>query len=170
MDLTGYLTLAAARNPLVSVFSGGLDLRQAHDFTALALVERADMKSEWDQAVFAFRRVRVLRLRHLERMPLGTPYPEMVNRVQHVMGSAALAGRQHLAVDGAGVGRPVVDLLRGATMECRLWPVTITGRDAERFADGFHRVPKRDLIAGLQVTLQAGELQFGRGSGSGRRW
>jgi len=59
----------------------------------------------------------------------------------------------------------VADLLRAARMECRLSPVTITGGDAERFADGFHRVPKRDLIAGLQVMLQMGELQIAAGIG-----
>jgi hypothetical protein len=48
-------------------------------------------------------------------------------------------------------------------MGCQLWPVTITGGDMERFADGFYRVPKRDLIAGLQVMLQAGHLQIAAG-------
>jgi hypothetical protein len=161
--MSEYLTLAEVRRPLPSVYFAGLDLGQAHDFTALALIERADLRGDWDPVMYAHRRLRVMRLRHVERMPLGMPYPEMVRRVEHVMGSSAVAGTQYLAVDGTGVGRPVVDLLRGARMGCRLWPVTITGGDTERLVDGFHRVPKRDLIAGLQVMLQAGQLQIASG-------
>jgi hypothetical protein len=101
-----------------------------------------------------------LRLRHLERIPLGTPYPEVVERVVEVTRSKQLAGRCHLAVDGTGVGRPVVDLLRRARPDAILMPVTITGGQVETMDQGFYRVPKRDLIIGLQVLLQRGGLQI----------
>src|SRR5579871_956446 len=39
-------------------------------------------------------------------------------------------------------------------------PVVVTGGEAETKAQGYWRVPKRDLIAGLQVVLQNGELQI----------
>jgi hypothetical protein len=97
------VTGGAGRAPRNAYFAG-LDLGQAQDFTALAVVERAEIKGEWDAVAYCYRKVRELRLRHLERMPLGTPYPEMVARVRHVMGSAAVAGSQYLAVDGTGVG------------------------------------------------------------------
>jgi len=38
--------------------------------------------------------------------------------------------------------------------------VTITGGDAEGETKGHYRVPKRDLIVGLQVAFQNGELQM----------
>jgi hypothetical protein len=41
-----YWTLARLRCPPPSVFFAGLDLGQAHDFTALALIERADLKGD----------------------------------------------------------------------------------------------------------------------------
>jgi hypothetical protein len=104
-----------------------------------------------------------LRLRYLERIPLGTPYPEVVERVVAVTRSRQLAGRCHLAVDGTGVGRPVVDLLRRAKPEAVLQPVTITGGQTETMDQGFYRVPKRDLIVGLQVLLQRGGLQIAKG-------
>ena len=85
--------------------------------------------------------------------------------------SAELAGRCHLAVDGTGVGRPVVDLLRRAGLGCPMLPVMITGGDAEGHSDGYYKVPKRDLIVGLQVLLQAGGAADCGGAGAGaRRW
>ena len=73
----------------------GLDLGQSHDFTAIAAVERVETTGEWDAVGFAFRRVVKLRLRYLERPELGTPYPEIVERVAEVTRSAELAGRRH---------------------------------------------------------------------------
>ena len=43
----------------------------------------------------------------------------------------------------------------------------ITGGDTERYADGYYRVPKRDLIVGLQVLLQQGGLQIAAGMSEG---
>jgi hypothetical protein len=83
--------------------------------------------------------------------------------VARVMRSPALAGKRCLAVDATGVGRPVVDLLRPAELGCPLWPVLITGGDAEGQGQGYFRVPKRDLILGLQVTIQRGDLQIASG-------
>ena len=55
-----------------------------------------------------------LRLRFLERLPLGTPYPDVVERVVKVTRAPELRDRCRVAVDGTGVGRPVLDLLRRA--------------------------------------------------------
>ena len=78
----------------------GVDLGQARDFTAIAVVERAEVIGEWDAAMWAWRKEIRLRLRFLERASLGTPYPEVVDRVVQVTRSRNLAGRCHLAVDG----------------------------------------------------------------------
>ena len=148
-------------------YFAGLDLGQSQDFTALAVVERVELTGERDAVTWAFKKTTALRLRHLERLPLGTPYPDMVERTSEVMNSRQLADRSHLAVDATGVGRPVVDLLRRKRMPCRLWPVLITGGEVETQGEGFYRVPKRDLIVGLQVTLQSGELQIAAGMKEG---
>jgi hypothetical protein len=142
----------------------GLDLGQSQDFTALVVVERAEFAGEWDAATFEHRTETAVRLRHLERIPLGTSYPEVVARVGRVMRSPSLAGgRRHLVVDATGVGQPVVELLQREELPCQIWPVTITGGAAEGMTKGTHRVPKRDLIVGLQVRLQEGELQIAAG-------
>jgi hypothetical protein len=124
----------------------GVDLGQAQDFTAVAAVERVAEQ-------FGYHQYWTLRLRHLERMALGTPYPAMVRRVCEIVRSGELAGRCHLVVDATGVGRPVVDLLREARTGCRILPVTITGGDAESVEGGYYRTPKRDLVTGVQVLL-----------------
>jgi hypothetical protein len=104
-----------------------------------------------------------LHLRYLERIPLGTPYPEVVNRVVEVTRSPELADRCHVAVDGTGVGRPVVDMLRRARAKGILMPALITSGDTETVGDGYYRIPKRDLIIGLQVLLQREALQIAAG-------
>ena len=141
----------------------GVDLGQSRDYTAIAVVERVELKGAWEAAVWAWRKEILLRLRFLERVALGTPYPEVVERVVQVTRSAHLAGRCHLAVDGTGVGRPVVDLLRGARPGCPLMPAIITGGGLETMDQGYYKVPKRDLIVGLQVLLQRRELQIAGG-------
>ena len=87
----------------------------------------------------------------------------MVERVVGLTRSGELAGRCHLVVDATGVGRPVVDLLRRAGPGCPMMPATITGGDAESQEGGYYRVPKRDVIVGLQVLLQSGELKIAGG-------
>ena len=141
----------------------GLDLGQSQDFTALAILERAEKKGEWDGEMFAHRKVTSLRLRYLERIPLGTPYPDVVERVRQVAGSGELQGNCHLLVDATGVGRPVVDLLRRAGLGCQILAATITSGNAETISKDYYHVPKRDLIVGLQVLLQRGALQVAAG-------
>ena len=47
-------------------------------------LERAELTGEYDPAMFAWRKKAALRLRYLERVPLGTPYPDIVERVSGV--------------------------------------------------------------------------------------
>jgi hypothetical protein len=75
----------------VSGYFAGLDVGQAHDYTALAVVEAAESKGKWDSVQYGHNRNRELRLRHLERMALGQPYPAMVARTADVMRSGALS-------------------------------------------------------------------------------
>ena len=151
------------------MYVAGLDLGQKQDPTALAVVEWAEFAGAWDGVTFEHRKETSLSLRYLERIPLGTSYPEVVYRVGCTMRSRQLAGaeRRHLVVDGTGVGPAVVDLLQMEDLQSRLWPVTITGGDTERYADGYYRVPKRDLIVGLQVLVQQGGLQIAAGMKEG---
>jgi len=141
----------------------GVDFGQSRDFTAIAVLERAETKGSWDPVMFAWKKEVSLRLRYLERIELGTPYPEVVDRVVQVTQWPKLAGRCRLAVDGTGVGRPVVDLLWRARPGCVLMPVNITSGLKQTQEGGYYGVPKRDLILGLQVLLQRGVLRIAAG-------
>jgi len=141
----------------------GVDLGQANDYTAIAVLER--------QADPATPRQDTYQVRHLDRLPLGTPYPEQVQTVgtivQRIQETQTEAARRtfypdpplkpRLIVDQTGVGRPVVDMLRHAKHQ-PLYAVTIHGGDTTT-RDGYEiRVPKRELVSVLQVLLQTRRL------------
>jgi len=144
-------------------FFVGVDFGQSVDYTAIAVLERAETTGEWDAGRYAWQRLITMQLRYLERLPRGTPYPEAVARVAHITTSPELAGQCCLAADGTGVGRAVVDMLRDARPGCQLLPVNITSGLQETYEKGYYGVPKRDLILSLQVLLQRGLLQIPTG-------
>ena len=144
-------------------FFAALDLGQVSDFSTLAVIERIQLVGDWDPVAFAWKKRTLLRLRYLERIPLGTPYPDVVCRVNDVMRQVSAEGGCELTVDGTGVGRPVVDLLRRSGLPCKLNAAIITGGIAESNSNGYHHIPKKDLISGLQVAIQMGTLQIAGG-------
>lgn len=142
----------------------GVDLGQAADYTAVAVLERhAPHEDRRQEATY--------HVRHLDRLPLGTPYPQQVERVTQILKQVRrtqeLAARQtwprtplggtYLVVDQTGVGRPVVDMLRQAGHQ-DLHAVTITAGDTMTRDRLDYRVPKRDLVSTLQVLLQTQRL------------
>ena len=141
----------------------GVDLGQAHDYSTVAVVERAELRGDFDAALYAYRKEISLRVRKLERIPLGTPYPDVSWKIVMMTHKGPLANHCHLVVDGTGVGRPVVDLLRQPRPPATLMPVIVTGGMHETTSEGYYHVPKRDLILGLKVTFQKGTLQITRG-------
>jgi hypothetical protein len=143
----------------------GLDLGQKRDFTALALLERIHSTStELDRVTWERKQQTSYQLRYLERFPLGLTYPEIVARVARTLSSPKLtAANTTLVVDATGVGAPVVDMLRAAQLGCEIVPVTITAGDSSRCVNGTWRVPKRDLISGLQVMLEQRLLRIAAG-------
>ena len=85
-------------------YYSGLDLGQAQDFTAWAVLEQTRQP---DPDRPGGRMLTHYALRYLERMPLGTPYPDVCTRLKECYAKAPLTGSV-LAVDETGVGRPVV--------------------------------------------------------------
>src|SRR5882762_6644091 len=88
----------------------GLDLGKSHDPTAIAILERKELIGEWDPVMYAHKRMVAMQLRYLERIPLGTSYPDVVKHVEHIARSADLRKQCYLMVDATGVGPPVVGL------------------------------------------------------------
>jgi len=142
----------------------GVDLGQTTDFSAVAIIQQTEKPGDWNAATFA-REIEVRRdVNHLEKMALGTPYPDVVARLCAIIRSKALENtNRYLVVDTSGVGRPVVDLLERQNLPCRILRVTMTGGAGETMSKGEYRVPKRDLVTGLALKLQCGELRIANG-------
>jgi hypothetical protein len=144
----------SSATPQVDYFTG-LDLGQAQDYTALAVLERTVVTDSTVQG----RQVWHYAVRHLERFPLGTAYTAVCTRVASLFAGPPLADST-LVVDQTGVGRPVIDLLRRSKLRARLRPVTITaGHKASPADGGGWLVPKKELVSTLQVLLQARRLK-----------
>ncbi len=122
----------------------GLDLGQAADYSALAILERHGKEDDCE-----------FRCRHLQRWALKTPYPAIVADTVRMMNSAELRATDQptLAVDATGVGAPVVDLFKRERMSAAFYPVTITGGDTPSYDSGAWRVPKR--VAGFRYSSAA---------------
>src|SRR6266545_1294477 len=119
----------------MSEYFVGLDLGKRHDYSALAVVERAKVKGDWDPVNWRHKMLTERSVRYLERIPLGTPYTEVIWQVDELMSSPALAGRCTLAVDATGLGAPVVDALKDMHMQCKLLPVILTAGELESCKD-----------------------------------
>lgn len=147
---------AYIRDPQIFV---GLDLGQVHDPTAIAILERTDVVLERSPVTFAYNTETRHAIRYLERVALGTPYPDVVEHVRDLVRRPELNGAT-LILDATGVGKPVLDMFRQAKLPCRIVPVTITGGDRQTSEFEHWRVPKRDLITGLMVLFQNEKLQI----------
>ena len=146
---------------MVSRYFVGLDLGQAQDFTALAVLTRPRLTGRECPAD----RKPPYAVPHLKRYLLGTPYPVIVAAVVELLRTSKLHGSM-LVVDQTGVGRAVVDMLTEAMKgkvfaTCR--SVTITaGHDVTVGENGQYRVPKKELVGCLQVLLQSRRLHVAR--------
>lgn len=123
------------------------DLGQARDFTAIIALRRLPPAP----GLTSFSRWETV---HIERVKLGTSYQAIAvhtSALRTMM--VAVDPDVHVAVDGTGVGKAVVEMMRGAAIP-NLTAVTITGG---RTVGGTYMnptVPKADLVAGVSVALQ----------------
>jgi hypothetical protein len=126
----------------------GVDIGQSHDYTAVCVLKKAASDPL------------IMHVVHLARYPLGTLYPAVVSNVTELMHTPQLRGAQ-LVVDATGVGRAVFDMFGAASL--KPVGVLVTGGDVVNHEGGYWRVPKRDLVAAVQVPLQDGRLKFAAG-------
>jgi hypothetical protein len=145
-------------------FIVGLDLGQSADYTALSVIENVLTPDVAKPA----KKHRTLHLRHLERYPLRTLYPDIADGVTKLMQDPKLSPNVFyggtirptspmLIVDQTGVGPAVTDLLKkkGLTFKA----VTITGGYKVNYEGGSWHVPKRDLVGALEVYFHTGTLK-----------
>jgi len=127
----------------------GVDLGQANDPTALALIEHPLTRKPSYQ------------LRALHRFPLGTPYPRLVEQIARRLTNPPLTGRTRLVIDATGVGKPVVDLFKHHQPRLSdLYALTITAGTSVGGNTRNPTVPKRDLIINTAVLLQQQRLRI----------
>jgi hypothetical protein len=149
----------------------GLDLGQSADYTALAIVQ---VVKEVDFEEKPGKIKSYLHLRHLERYPLRTPYTTIADGVSALMRSEELNRYEHdpsrgrtaraktqLFVDKTGVGAGVTDLLKAKGLY--FTPITIHGGEKSHREHGAYNVPKKDLVAALEVPFDTCALKVAEG-------
>ena len=139
-----------------------VDLGQSHDYTAICAIHHrvVPLPTNWKLVNGAYRQQKVERfdVLHLERRPLGEPYPVQVAHVRKLLEREPLIGAK-LALDETGVGRPVADIFNTAGLS----PVRVaigsgmevTQRDGNSFT-----IPKGHLISGLEAKMHCGEFSI----------
>src|SRR5215210_751700 len=94
--------------------SVGVDIGQKVDPTAIAVVEAERRDEEW-----------AFLTRHLERLPLGTPFKDAAQRTSEVVagamermvaaGAKLERGAIAVYVDATGVGAPIMEMIKERT-------------------------------------------------------
>lgn len=139
----------------------GVDIGQKRDPTAVCVAE-----GEWREG--DGRIEPHFNVRHLERLPLGTPYPQVVERIARITDQvmARTGERPTVYVDSTGVGQPVVDLLRERVQSGVVVPVTFTAGDRRTESwEGDHlrvSLGKAFMVSKLQAMLGSGRLHLPR--------
>ncbi|TAK32387.1 MAG: hypothetical protein EPO21_15325 [Chloroflexota bacterium] len=159
----------------MSKYTIGLDLGQAQDFSAIAIVERVG-----DKRPFSYH------LGHLQRYQLHTSYPTIVEQVTALLWRDPLPNQTTLVIDQTGVGAPVLDLFRrrrrgsplalspssrrpapsptldnitASIQAIHITSGTVVNHDKDT---GVWNVPKRDLVSTAAVLLQESRLRIAK--------
>jgi hypothetical protein len=132
-------------------FFAGLDLGQAHDSTAIALLER-----EVDRGRTHYS------LRHLQRWPPGSSYPRIAEEVSQMLRAVPRCGLR-LVVDQTAVGRAVATLFNRNNSVSTREVLISAGHAVTSSEDGCTHVPKKELVSVLQMLLQTQRLKIAAG-------
>ena len=135
----------------------GVDIGQRRDPTAIAVVEQEERRDTETHHI----------ARHLERVPLGSPYPAVAERVAAVVQgvhAATLGETPTLYVDATGVGTPIVDVLRTASVGdlARVVAVFFNHGDRRKVERDEVKLGKAWLVSRMQALLQSGLLHLPR--------
>ena len=95
----------------------------------------------------------------LERFAPGTPFATIAEQVGKVVANGGL-GKPPVIVDLTAVGTSVLRMLRSAVRPAWIVPVTLIAGQEVIHENSKWQVPKRDLVTGLQLLLQARRLQI----------
>ena len=135
----------------------GVDLGQRASHSAIVVLERFEVMPDYTDLLRGKGKSKRYVVRQAERVGLGTPYPDVVQRVKRMV--SALNGDCVLVVDESGVGVAVVEMMREVGMGCPLLPYVITSGQAVTARS----VPRTELVTKLQMMAQRGELEIAWG-------
>ena len=143
----------------------GVDVGQKRDPTAICVVEVEERPAPPPSAGgdSSSRAVVHFPVRYLERLPLGTPYPDISRRLAEIVKGARAKAKStpEVYVDATGVGQPVVDLLRVDARPARITAVYFTHGDRRTVELGVGiKLGKAWLVSRLQTLLQTGRLHL----------
>jgi hypothetical protein len=146
-------------------YFAGLDLGQAHDSSALVILA-ADTFVARERNPLDMSPVRhtVWTVVAAERFALGTPYPDIVYDVSWRFSRSPLSGASTLVLDATGVGAAVWDLFSQQRLPVELSGVVLGAGRAESSSGGKAVVPKLELVDGVRVAMEAGQLFFAAGA------
>lgn len=139
----------------------GLDIGQKRDPTAICVAE-IDPRQSGERTDIHFL------VRHLQRLPLGTPYPQVADRISSMVERLRekTDWPPSLFVDATGVGQPVVDILRDEIQFGNVIEVYFTHGDRRTETKENHQtrvaLGKAYLVSRLQALLQTGRLHIPR--------
>jgi hypothetical protein len=133
----------------------GADIGQRRDYSAYAVVEHTK-----DEMI----------VRRINRLPLGTPFGEVVARLVRVVDDLIARNgsgfpRVWLKIDATAVGAPVAEDLRIAlagrdVMQTDVWFTAGTGQEFRPVPMRRLSVPKMTMVANLQVALEKRKLKM----------
>lgn len=101
-------------------------------------------------------------VRWLDRLPLGTAYPDVAERLRDICAAVhrRTGDTPTLYVDATGVGQGLVDMLKKAGIEARIRGCYFNHGDRRTQEGGEVRIGKAWLVGQLQVLLQSGRLHL----------
>ena len=146
----------------------GLDLGQARNYTAMAVLERRWHAATAQEFIASSGRAYQGEYRYrvvgLDRCSLGTPYPAVVEWVKARLREYPLGNIAAVVVDATGVGSAVMDLLKRADLGVRWIGTVITGNQASPVGAGattvagYQTVSRAEVLTGVQIAVQAKRL------------
>ena len=124
-------------DPARPVFLVGVDLGQADDFSAIAILRSRGHR----HALLGLERCR------------GRSYVAVVELLRAVLADLVTVGTVYVVVDVVGIGRAVVDLMRARGIAyCGV--AVHGGSGVRRLKDGTWSIPKRDIVQGLVISFE----------------
>ena len=143
-----------------SRFYLGIDVGQARDYSALAVVERrVTLTGVRDPITFLDHTAARIIVSHLERIPLHTSYADVVECVR--AHTQRFQGRKlEIIMDATGVGNAFRDMLVQARLGFNVFGVTLTGGERVAVIPGGYHVPRHDLLANLRILLEKHMLEI----------